>query len=624
MPDIRTIKSVLTEYGIGWALNRALYGAKLKLLCVLPFTEQWYEKRMEYPKRLDLFCVDASGLRRFLRNLSDEKKACLIAAADRAEKGIITGFSSVELNYGFPIDWQLNPLTGKRCDETRKWFRIPDFDPERGDIKVVWEASRFTHFIVLSRAFLLTGEKRYYRAFSEQLADWLKRNPYGYGANFKCGQECSLRMVNALLAYSVFYACGLTSDADASNMRDLIDRCYRKVLGNFFYAYRCIKNNHTVSELMGMIVGAWCCGDRKQLDKAFFMLDRVVDEQFTKDGGYRQFSFIYQRFALQDLECILSIGKRIGKELSVKSLEMIRNAAMLMYQCQDESGEMPNYGNNDGTLAFPVTSCGYRDFRPVINTVYALCTGRQLYKDGLHQEELIWFGAGRSIETFEIQDVERTSKQFPDAGLFTIRGKRSWAMIICNDYKSRPAHMDQLHLDLWIDGINVLCDAGTYSYADELGKKLVRNESHNTALVDGVTQMNAKGPFLICDWTKRESVSYQAQTFEGTIYSPNGYHHTRQVHMTDEEYEITDRIDRDCTVLYRTSCEVKVEGDRAVLSYHGKDICEIISNAEIKQTSAVLSRFYYKSEPAVCLVLRGLAGVDIDVKIKRIEGEHQW
>ena len=136
--------------------------------------------------------------------------------------------------------------------------------------------------------------------------------------------------------------------------------------------------------------------------------------------------------------------------------------------------------------------------------------------------------------------------------------------------------------------------------------------------------MNAKGPFLICDWTKRESVSYQAQTFEGTIYSPNGYHHTRQVHMTDEEYEITDRIDRDCTVLYRTSCEVKVEGNRAVLSYHGKDICEIISNAEIKQTSAVLSRFYYKSEPAVCLVLRGLAGVDIDVKIKRIEGEHQW
>lgn len=119
---------------------------------------------------------------------------------------------------------------------------------------------------------MLTENKKYYYAFSEQLNSWLKKNPYGYGANFKCSQECSLRMVNTLLAFTVFKNARIVNDADTSNVRDLIDRCYRKVLSNFFYAYKCIKNNHTISELRGMIVGAWCCKDQRQLENAVQMV----------------------------------------------------------------------------------------------------------------------------------------------------------------------------------------------------------------------------------------------------------------------------------------------------------------------------------------------------------------
>lgn len=621
MPNVRMIKSLLTEYGLSWAMNRALYSAKLKLLGTLPSTEKWFEKRTAYPKRLDLFRIDISALRVFLQGLDEMQKTSLIVAANNAVKGTIMGFSSVMLDYGMPIDWQLNPLTGKRCDETKKWYRIPDFDRDRGDIKAVWEASRFSHFITLSRAFLLTGERRYYHAFSEQLADWLKHNPYGYGANFKCGQECSLRMANALLSFTVFRSCGITTDADASNMRDLIDRCYRKVLGNFFYAYRCIKNNHTISELMGMVIGAWCCEDQGQLDKAFAMLDLVIDEQFTRDGGYSQLSFNYQRLALQDIECVLSIEKRIGKGPSEHSKNLIRNAALLMYQCQDENGDMPNYGSNDGALIFPVTSCGYRDFRPVINTVHALCTEKQLYADGPYQEELAWFSAGRSLDAFERQVVERTSVQFPDAGLFTIRGDRSWVMIVSNDYRSRPAHMDQLHIDLWMDGINVFCDAGTYSYADKEGQQLVLNDHHNTAAIAGSALMGFKAPFLVYNWSKRELGQCDSHTFEGTVRSQNGYYHTRKVKQAGDAYEITDRADKDFSIMFHTLCDVLINGKKAVLSDNGKPVCEITSNADIEQRSAIRSLFYLKKDTTACLVMKGYAGTDMITTIKRIEGE---
>lgn len=620
MPNARMIKSVISEYGSGWLANRTLYSAKLKMMAFVPPTEKWFEKKTTYPQRLDLFDIDIQALQWFLRGkLSDEDKKKLVETADKATEGIITGFSSIELDYGNPIDWQLSPLTGKRCDEKQKWYRIPDFYKERGDIKVIWEASRFSHFITLSRAFLLTGDVKYYRAFSDQLKSWLEKNSYGYGANFKCSQECSLRMVNGLLAYTVFRRAGIATDADTSNVKDLIDRCYRKVLSNFFYAYKCIKNNHTISELMGMIVGAWCAGDEQQLDKAYKLLDEVIDEQFIADGGYRQFSFNYQRLAMQDLEVVMSINT--GRKISDKCRDKIKNSAMLMYQCQDESGDVPNYGSNDGALIFPVSSCGYRDFRPVINTSYALTTGNQIYEDGKHQEELIWFSGGKKLEEYITEHITRESSQFVGAGLFTIRGDRSWALVVSNDYTSRPGHMDQNHIDLWIDGVNVFCDAGTYSYASDDGRKLVRNENHNTAVVESKPQMNSSGPFMIYDWTRRELGSCDDFGFSGKTISANGYEHIRKVKQIGASYEITDTCNKDFRILFHTPCAVEKNDTGYVIKHNGKELCTIEHSSNSTLSKGRRSLYYLKQDVTTCLIIEGHEGTEIKTIIRIAEGE---
>src|SRR5699024_7472580 len=142
---------------------------------------------------------------------------------------------------------------------------------------------------------------------SNQLSDWLKENKYSYGVNYKCGQEATLRMINALIIYSVFKSYNLTSIEDEENIKNLIEGSYKKVLSNFFYAHKCIKNNHTLSEITGLIVGSWCSGDDKLLDKAYKLLNNEIKNQFLQDGGYVQFSFNYQRFALQIMEFIFII-----------------------------------------------------------------------------------------------------------------------------------------------------------------------------------------------------------------------------------------------------------------------------------------------------------------------------
>jgi len=564
-----------------------------------------------------LFDINLDELKAFLKSMNAADKEQIIQTADMACKGRIRGFSSIDLDYGNPIEWQLNPLTAVSCDQKSKWYRIPDFDKKRGDIKVIWEASRFSHFLTFARAFLLTENEKYYNAFSEQLSSWLKQNSYGYGANFKCSQECSLRMVNTLLAYSVFRKAGIVTESDQSNVKDLVSRCYRKVLSNFFYAYKCIKNNHTISELMGMIVGAWCCGDQKQVNKAFRLLDEVIDEQFTDDGGYRQFSFNYQRLALQDIEVVLSVEDRVGRRLVDKSREKIKKASLLMYQCQDETNDMPNYGSNDGALVFPVTACAYRDFRPVINTIYALITGKRLYEDDCPQEELIWFSKGKRLQQYGYEKVSKKSSQFPEAGIFTIRNRNSWLMVVLNDYKSRPAHLDQLHLDLWVDGVNIFCDAGTYSYASELGRKLAKNESHNTAVVDRKPQMDTQGPFLIYNWSERRLGAVSENRFEGTVVSKNGYSHTRRIDKSSSGYVIEDYVDMDYSVMFHTPCGVRLDGrKKVVLSWNGKTICTITTDGTLNLEKTKRSLYYLRIEDTNCIVIKGRADQKIKTMIK--------
>lgn len=621
MSVINVMKSIVTEYGLSWAINRALYSAKLKMISGIPGIDKIFEKKASFPSRIDIFQIDTEELRKFLRNeLTEEDKKKLVDTADKICEGIIIGFNSIELNYGKPIDWQLNPLTGERCNEHKKWYKIPDFDSKRGDIKVIWEVSRLSHFVTFARAFMLTGDSKYYKAFSFQLNDWLDKNEYGCGANYKCGQEASIRMVNALLSYTVFHSCGVTTDKDAANIKSLINRSYRKVLSNFRYAYKCIKNNHTISELMGMIIGAWSSEDSRRLGKAYKILDKVIDEQFTDDGGYKQFSFNYQRLVLQDIEIILSVEQKTGSCLNEKSKRKIKKAVELMYQCQDETGDMPNYGSNDGALVFPTTFCGYRDFRPVINTIYALTTGKQVYEKGKYQEELLWFSGRKNLDNYNYEKVERVSQQYLKAGLFTIRGRNSWAMIVANDYHSRPAHMDQLHFDLWINGINVFCDAGTYSYASDLGRKLIKNESHNAAWIESVSQMNSYGPFMIMDWTRRKLEKVNATEFEGVIYTKTGYMHKRAVCLRKDAYEILDTVDKDAYILFHTPCNVEIDKNVARVSYNNKLICELKIEEDLELRGSKRSLFYLRDETISTIVIRAYADRELKTIIK-VKGE---
>src|SRR5690625_1732266 len=53
------------------------------------------------------------------------------------------GSTLLPLNGNTP-PWHRNPFVGGRVEQPgRPWWEIPDFDPTVGDIKTIWEPSRF-------------------------------------------------------------------------------------------------------------------------------------------------------------------------------------------------------------------------------------------------------------------------------------------------------------------------------------------------------------------------------------------------------------------------------------------------------------------------------------------------
>ncbi len=89
---------------------------------------------------------------------------------------------------------------------------------------------------------------------------------------------------------------------------------------------------------------------------------------------------------------------------------------------------------------------------------------------------------------------------------WTMLQTNSWGSVRAVKYQDRPAQADQLHVELWWQGINIACDPGTYRYTapPPWNNGLARTGVHNTVMVDGQEQMIRAGRFLWLDWAQAE------------------------------------------------------------------------------------------------------------------------
>ena len=111
-----------------------------------------------------------------------------------------------------------------------------------------------------------------------------------------------------------------------------------------------------------------------------------------------------------------------------------------------------------------------------------------------------------------------------------------WGTLRGVKYSSRPAHADQLHVDLWWNGENIARDAGTFSYNAPLPwqNALDCTRVHNTITVDHLDQMKRVSRFL---WLDQAQANWMNRSNSNCLQaSHNGYRALGITHIRSLEF----------------------------------------------------------------------------------------
>lgn len=474
--------------------------------------------------------------------------------ADELLAGRWRWFGGAPVQTGPVPDWHANPFSGQCAPADRHWTELGDF--AFGDVKVIWEPSRFSAAFLLVRAWWATGDDRYAEHFWTLVESWRAANPPALGVNWKCGQETSFRLMGWCFGLYGLMESAATTPTRVAALVQMITLSAQRVEANLDYALS-QDNNHGVSEGVGLYTVGLLFPELKGAAR-FKTRGREVLESLGRsliydDGAFSQHSLNYHRVMLHDYLWVIRLAMVNREPFSQELHDRVLSSVRFLHALQDQAtGGVPHFGAFDGSLVLPLAGTTSDDFRPVIQTGYAMLAGHRVFEPGPWDEEMAWL-LGPAAATLPLVRSPRAELTAEQGGYYTLRSADGFAFVRAARFRHRPGHADQLHVDLWWRGINIAMDPGTYSYNAEVtwGKEFDGTAAHNTVSVDGRDQMERLTRFFWYPWSTG-SVRRAAAPHAGYLeVTHDGYgrltppvRHVRAVlRVQDDAWVVVDRLE---------------------------------------------------------------------------------
>jgi len=434
----------------------------------------------------------------------------LINKADRICSGRFDLLGYKELSFGDPIDWQFEPLTGKRIPLLH-WSKLDYLNAEvAGDKKIIWELNRHQYFMTLGQAYLLTRDERYARVFATHIEAWMDANPPKLGINWASSLEVAFRSMAWLWAFHFFKTSpSLSSETfkRAWKFLYLSARHLESYLSTYFSP-----NTHLTGEALGLFFLGTLLPEFKEARRWRDLGAEILVEQIPihvqKDGVYFEQSSYYHRYTTDFYLHFLLLARANDYELPSQVEDaLVRLLDHLMYLTRPD-GTTPLFGDDDGGRLAMLDVRAANDFRGTLAVgavVFERADYRFVAADAA--EELLWLTGAPGLAKFDSiapQSPAKTSVAFRDGGFYVMRDgwtrNASYLLFDCGPHGSLAcghAHADALSIDVAANGRTVLVDPGTYTYT---GSKDARDwfrssSAHNTITIDGQSSSEPNGPF---------------------------------------------------------------------------------------------------------------------------------
>ena len=569
-------------------------------------------------QELSVFFFDVNRYGEYVNALEkhfQKNIAKIIATANKFIEYRFDLLGSGETSLGDKINWHQDFKSGFEWPHLH-FSRIQTVNlNDKADVKVPWELSRLQFLTTLGRAYWLTQEEKFKRKFLTLMADWEKSNPIDIGVNWTCSMEVAIRAINMIWGMYLFGDRGsLTEDFIKSQIRLLYYHGLH-LEKNLEYIDRGSNTNHLLANYLGLFYIGILFPQFDQSQKWLAIgregLEREILLQIGEDGADYECSLSYHRLVLEMFLSAFILGKCNGVVFNGEFVDRLKGMLEFSAAMTSQSGKVPSIGDNDDGFILKLANVDPHDHRALLD-IGAQVLDAKLAANTEISEERLWFLGPGSLSKWP-NLVHRTPRLFKQSGYAVIQNERIHltfnACGISDKGFGGHKHNDLLSINLEIDSVPFLIDAGTACYTSDYK---LRNRSrstlmHNTIAVDNEEQSRylEKALFFMFKdarpridlWTVTDTKVMVSGHHDGYGRLGNSIIHRRtiEVDLVDLSIAIQDEIRGEVEKVHLIECnyltpwechnnknnkEVRIKsntGSSLSLSFAGNSDCELIT-----------------------------------------------
>jgi hypothetical protein len=486
--------------------------------------------------------VIAPGLRSALARQIGSRFPESVAAAARSGDQLLAGRYDILGYRGLAFDghdWHRDIVHDKRAPAVL-WSSVPYLDPACGDHKIIWELNRHQHWMLLGRAYWLTGDDRYRSACLSQLESWLAGNPPLMGVNWASMLELGFRSLSWLWALNFF--ADSAADDTAPWLVDLLlglDRQLTHIERHLSLYFS--PNTHLLGEALALYVAGRTLPELKASPRRTELGRRVlcaeIARQIAGDGGHCERSAHYHRYTLDFYLLALTVARLTHDPVAETFRSAVVRLATAARALADDNGRLPHLGDDDGGTLFPLTR---RPADDICDSLYiaGTLTGHTELLIGDPPEEVFWVlgQPGFAPMLDEAMDAPKSaappSVALSETGYYISRNGSGDHIVIDGGphgyLNCGHAHADALSVTFTRRGVPLLIDPGTGCYTIDLAQRdrFRSTAPHNTLTLDDRPQSRPRGAFhwdqtangAVRRWREDQRFDYFDGTHDG--YQP--------------------------------------------------------------------------------------------------------
>jgi hypothetical protein len=380
----------------------------------------------------------------------------------------------------FTLRWDMEKTSKPvRFPNTIDWLYQPGDDPE-----FIFAFNRMRFWVTLGQAYVLTGNETYAKAFVSQAESWIhtvKRDDPA-SANAWRTIEAGIRMENWMKAIRYFQGSPALTD-DFLDLFSQSMRVHMRFIMGVWNSFNMLSNWGVLAN-HGLFMASTLLPQDEETTKATAEAIRRLWEELSMqvydDGVQWEQSAMYHNEVLHDYLDVLWVAKKLGVPLPQAFTNRVHKMAQAAAAWQKPDGTEPLSGDSDRI-----------DQRDLMEKAAVIFSDPALRAKG---EAHLCFDAfwevglagERSYQKLPKAHTDPLLLALSDAGQVYYQKNGTYLRFKAGTLGAGHGHADQLHLDLFAQGEDILVDAGRYTYVPKPDRYVFKDDAaHNLVTVDG-------------------------------------------------------------------------------------------------------------------------------------------